>query len=140
MWTYYPSSGLPRDALRLMIGDTVPTDQQLQDEELAVFIAQRGTITGAAADACRSLAAKYSRSVTQAGGGSASAAFSDLSKAYSRMAFTFEARSAARGSMPYVGGISMADKQQGVQDADDVQPQFMVGILDNVIPTPATQK
>ena len=132
-WTYNPASGLAKDTVRLLIGDTVVTDPQMQDEELAVFIAARGTLYGAAADACRSLAAKYSRSVTQSGGGSASAAFSDLSKAYTRMAVTLDAKGVGLAAMPYAGGISIADKQLDLDDDDRVPPRFRSGLDDNSV-------
>ena len=112
-----------------MIGDTLPADQQLQDEEIDAILGLRSTVYGAAADACRAIAAKFSRSVTQSGGGSAKANFSDLSKAYARMAIAFEARSFGYVSMPYAA-----------IHADDCPPpdqQFSVGFEDNYIPLPA---
>ena len=129
MWSYTPSSGLPRDAVRRMIGDTLPSDQQIQDEEIDAILGSRATIYGAAADACRAIAAKFSRSVTQSGGGSAMAAFSDLSKAYLRMAVSFEARSFSYVAMPYAA----------IQTNDCPPPdqQFSVGFEDNYIPLPA---
>lgn len=137
-WTYIPqelaTSSLMQ--LRLLIGDTLVTDQQLQDEELAEFIGSRSTIYGAAAEACRSLATKFARSVTRAAG-SSKVNWSDLYKAYLMMATNFESQAALMGGGPgYAGGISEADKQAQEMNPDRVPPAFNVGMDDNVLPLP----
>lgn len=138
-WTYTPSS-LASSALfqvRLLIGDTLSTDQQLQDEEIDFVLTERPNLYGAAAECCRSLAAKFSRSVDQAAGATR-AAFSQLAKAYNAKAADFEAKAAAAGSaLPYAGGISVADKQRQEMDPDRVQPQFDLGMDDDFLPFPS---
>lgn len=133
VWSYLPLPNEIRniDQVRLNIGDTVKCDQQLQDEEIVAFLAGRPNIYGACADACRSLAAKFGRSVNQKAGPN-SANFSDMAKAYLRMASGFDQKAAMSGSaMPYAGGISVADKIRQDQDTDRVKPQFNIGLDDN---------
>lgn len=132
-WSYLPQIApiKPLYQVRMAIGDTLINDQQLQDEEILQFLAGRTTFYGACADACRSLAAKFSRSVTMKGGGS-TANYSDLAKAYLRMATSFENKAVLSGSgMPYAGGISVADKTAQEQNTDRVKPQFNIDSNDN---------
>lgn len=134
-WTYNAAdlASSPKDQVRLLMGDTLSTDPQLQDEEIAYVITTRGSLYGAAAECCRSLQAKFSRSVDQAAGASKTS-YSQLAKAYGVKAAEFEARAAASGAgLPYAGGISVTDKIQQEQNTDRVQPQFQVGMDDNYI-------
>lgn len=138
VWTYSLTSlaTTQKDQVRLAIGDTLSSDQQLQDEEINAALANRSTILGAAADCCRSIAAKFSRSVTQKAAG-ASANFSDLAKQYLTMALQFDAQAALSGSaLPYAGGISIADKMNQETNSDRVPPNFTIGMDDNVLPVP----
>jgi hypothetical protein len=120
-----------KDAVRLLIGDTLMTDQQLQDEEIDYFISRRGSNYGAAAECCRSLQAKFSRSVDYTTAAT-KAMYSQLAKAYGIKAAEFESKVASSGAaLPYAGGISVADKRRQQQNTDRVQPQFQVGMDDN---------
>lgn len=47
--------------VRLEIGDTVSASALFQDEELNVFLADEGSVLGAAARACEALAARFAR-------------------------------------------------------------------------------
>jgi hypothetical protein len=133
-WTFDPTllAGSPLFQLRSLIGDTLASDPQIADEELAFYQTQRASLYGAAAMACRTLASKYSRSVTQASG-TTKFNFTDLSKAYAARAVAFELMASA-GMMPYAGGISIADKAAQELDPDRVGPQFNIGMDDNEIP------
>lgn len=132
-WTYSVAdlATSPKDQVRLLIGDTLTTDQQLQDEEIDYVLTTRGSLYGAAAECCRSLQAKFSRSVDQSAGGSKTM-FSQLAKAYGIKAAEFEGKAAMSGAgLPYAGGISVADKRNQQQNPDRVTPQFQVGMDDN---------
>jgi hypothetical protein len=134
-WTYNVTqlAVSPLYQVRLSIGDTLAADPQMQDEEIVQFIAGRTTLAGAAADCCRALSSKFSRSVTLKGGGT-TANYSDLSKAYMRMAINFDQMAAKTGgALPYAGGISVTDKQAVENDADRVEPQFNIGLDDNLV-------
>jgi len=135
-WTYSVSdlATSQKDQVRLAIGDTLSTDPQLQDEEIAFYVSKRGTIEGAAAECCRTLATQYARSVDTAAGDTKDA-FSQMSKAYALKATAFEQLAALGGSgTSYAGGISVADKQRQEQDSDRVPPQFNIGMEDDRLP------
>lgn len=122
-----------KDAVRLLIGDVISCDQQLQDEEIAYFASVRGTLYGAAAECCRALSARFSRSVDQKGG-SNTIMYSQMAKAYAAKAIEFENKSALNGSsLPYAGGISISDKQMQIMNEDRVQPMFERGMFDDFL-------
>lgn len=53
-----------RDAVRLTIGDTLSTDWQLTDEEIAYYLSQKANyVAPASIEAVKALIAKYSRAV-----------------------------------------------------------------------------
>lgn len=135
-WTYELSTiaTTPKDMIRLQIGDTDSTNPLLQDEEISFYLTTRANIYGAAAECCRSLAAKFSSQVTAAAGGQKTA-YSDIAKAYAARAVSFDVKAAMAGSaMPYAGGISVSDKQNNQQDTDRTSPQFSIGMDDNFMP------
>ena len=135
-WTYQPGqlATSPMMQVRLLIGDTLSSDQQMQDEEILYFISTRNSLYGAAAECCRTLASKFGRSVDLSAGQSKNM-YSQMAKAYTRRAFEFEQQAAMAGSAtPYAGGISIADKSSQEQNQDRVTPQFNVGMMDNTDP------
>src|SRR5437016_3581644 len=97
-WSYNPATlaSTPKDQVRLLIGDIVTTDQQMQDEEIIFVLSQRSSILGAAADCCRALAAKFARSVDQAAGGTR-LSYGQLARAYTVKANDYEAKAAMGG-------------------------------------------
>jgi hypothetical protein len=138
-WSYNPQtlSTSNKDNVRLLIGDTYASDQQMQDEEINYYLTQRATVYGAAAECCRTLASKFSRSV-DLGSGANKASYSQLSKQYIARASEFDAKAAQGGAgVPYAGGISIADKQQQELNGDRVDPQFVLGMDDNLLPFPS---
>jgi hypothetical protein len=140
VWTYAPATlaTTPKDQVRLVIGDTLDTEPQLQDEEILYLLTVRSSVYGAAAECCRSLQAKFSRSVDQ-GAGDQKILFSQMAKAYGVKAAEFESKAAMSGAgAPYAGGISVADKQNQQQDQDRVQPQFQIGMMDDFLPVAPT--
>jgi hypothetical protein len=133
-WSYNPSQLAvnAKDAVRLLIGDVVSTDQQMQDEEIAYLGTVRGSIYGTAAECCRALAAKFSRSVDQQAGTS-KVYFSQMAKAYSVKAIEFDVK-ASYSAMPFAGSISISAKQAADMDIDRVKPVFTIGMMDNETP------
>jgi hypothetical protein len=135
-WSYYPTklATSPKDQVRLMIGDVVSSDQQMFDEEINYLITTRSNVWGAAAECCKVLAAKFSRSVDQAVG-QAKVTFSQMSKAYIARATNFNMRAAAMGAgLPYAGGISVTDMLNQMSNTDRVDPQFQIGMTDDFLP------
>lgn len=123
-----------KNQVRLLIGDTVATSPQMQDEEIAFALTQRGSIYGAAADICRALSAKLSREADTVDK-DLRTMLSTRAKAYASRARDLEIQAKARGgAMPYAGGISIADKIQQETDLDRVQPDFSRGMDINYLP------
>lgn len=138
-WSYNTSqlATNAKDAVRLLIGDVISCDPQMQDEEIVYIISTRATLYGAAADCCRSLAAKFSRSIDQQAGTS-KLFYSQMAKAYTIKAIEFELKAALFGAaMPYCGGISLSDKQLQEMNTDRTLPQFTKGMMDNTWPVPS---
>src|SRR2546425_151072 len=129
-WSYNPSllATNAKDAVRLLVGDVLQSDPQMQDEEISYFVTARGSLYGAAAECCRALAAKFSRSVDQQGG-TFKTFYSQMAKAYTVKSLEFDNKSALFGAaMPYAGGISLTDKQTQDLNSDRVLPQFNLGM------------
>ncbi len=137
-WTYnlaaINTAQLPQ--VRFLIGDTILTDQLLQDEEINYAIATRGNVYGAAADCCRSIGSTFSRQVDSAVG-DLRASFSQKAKAYLQRALNLEGQFAVNGgAVPFGGGLTITDKMAAEADADRVPPQFAIGMEDNFLPIP----
>lgn len=135
-WTYTPADLATSQLMqvRYLVGDTVATDQQVLDEEITFALSQRGSVYGAAATVCRSIAAKFSRR-TDTIDKDLRTLMSSQAKAYSARANEFENQAAARsGAAPYAGGISIADKVQQELNPDRVPPNFNIGMTDDYFP------
>lgn len=68
-WTY-DSTVISTDLgkVRTLIGDTVSTDQQLTDEQIAFFLSESSNIYAAAIACCRAIIAKYAREADRTAG------------------------------------------------------------------------
>ena len=135
-WTYYAAgiAASPMMQVRMIIGDTVAENPQVEDEEINFFLTMRSSIWGAAAECCRALASQYSRSADLRAGDT-ERKFSQLAAAYALRAQQFDAKAASAGAgLPYCGGISQADKENQAQDPDRVNPQFALGMFDSNLP------
>jgi hypothetical protein len=136
MWTYDPTQ-LTTSALfqlRLLIGDTLQKDPQMQDEELGWLMTQRSSIYGAAADACRSLAAQMSRQADSTQG-NLHTLYSSRARAYAASAGRYEVQAMARSAgLPYGGQMSQADYNQMLSNPDRMGPQFSIGMDDSFLP------
>jgi len=140
-WTYLPqqlaTSSLMQ--IRRLIGDVLPGDPQLQDEEINWTATRFSTIYGAAAECCRDIAAQFARKVDTVQG-ELRTLYSQQTRRYMAMAVDLEQRG-LRGAMPYAGGISAADKNNVANDSDRVPPDFVRGEWDNLLPVgPAGQQ
>lgn len=135
-WTYNAAalSTSDRAKVRLMIGDTDSSRQQLQDEEIDYVLTQETSPTLAAAACCDLLAAKYAYLVNTENSElrvSAAARFKHYQDLADRL------REGGAGTIPldgsltladmYVGGASRSDKQALAENSDIVQPSFSIG-------------
>lgn len=129
-WSYSPAAlaSSSKDRVRLLIGDTDSAAPQLQDEEIAFLVTQRGSEYLAGADACRRLAAKYARQVDTTNL-SLSVSASQRAAAYKELAEQLEtqALSVGGGAQMFVGGLSKSGKAALDADTDAVQPAFRIG-------------
>lgn len=125
----YTYSGDPNastlDELRFKIGDTMSTDWQLSNEELAYLIAGAGTnLDMAAIAACDELIAKYARLASQSVG-SISVQYRERLENYQDLIGRLRRGLAPA---PYAGGISVGDKETQEADEDYDQPVFKRGM------------
>lgn len=120
-----------KDQVRFLIGDTDSQDPQFQDEELNFALLIRGSVFGAAAEACLSLSSKLSRKADTTTG-ELRTLYSSQARAYAARAGAYEVKSAEiGGSLPFVGGISVTGKENAVADPDRVSPEFNREFTDN---------
>lgn len=142
-WSYSVSSlaTSKKDQVRLVLGDTgAPnpitgsTDQLMQDEEINFYLTIRSSIFGAAAECCRGLAAQFAVLGTGSyQAGDTKIAYGAISQAFATRAMQFDLRSAMTCS-PYIGGISVVDKENNIENPDLVVPQFSIGMFDSNLP------
>jgi hypothetical protein len=122
--------------VRYLVGDTIASDQQVQDEEIMFALTQRPSIWGAASIICQSLASRMSRQADVVDK-DLRTAMSARAKAYAARAVEYDAKAKIRGGgLPYAGGLSIADKITREQNLDRVQPQFNISMDDNYLPVP----
>lgn len=123
------------NSVRFLIGDTVTTDQQVQDEEITFALGQSSdNIYKAGAYICRTLANKYAREVDiDLDGQLAVEGMSDLSDKYLQMAVSLESQykglTATLGV--FGGGLTKTDVLTSLNDPTKVQPIFRKGQFDN---------
>jgi hypothetical protein len=124
------------NTVRLLIGDTDTTDQLMQNEEINFALSQVGNnVYMAAAWACRTVAAKFSRLVDTQLDGALSAKYSDKAKQYNLLAVQIEAQGkkvSGKALGVSAGGISLADMGVADADTDRVKPAFNINQFDNV--------
>lgn len=133
-WNYDPTKlqTSVKDQARFLIGDTVSTDPQLEDEEINFALRVRGSIWGAAALGCAAIASNLSRRADTTTG-ELRTLYSSQARAYAARAAMYENQAASRsGSLPYAGGISVQDKISNQGNPDRVAPNFNVGMTDNM--------
>ena len=141
-FTYTLPITVDRDRVRLRIGDTdstAPAQQRLEDEEIASFLTDFGSVSGAMPECAEALAAKFARLSSEKSAGSltiryAAGRYTTLMDLAKRL--RMKASSAA---IPYSPAISVADKQSNEEDTDKVQPVFRRGMHDNPLAPVATE-
>jgi CTP synthase (UTP-ammonia lyase) len=115
------------NSVRLLVGDTDTNDQQVQNEEITFALNQTNdNVYYAAAWAARTIAAQYSRRVTQNLSGALSADYSDLQEHYTSLAETLEHQGKKSGAVVGIkaGGISIAIVDNVRQNTDRIAPSF----------------
>lgn len=134
-WTYSTtdltatSSSGSLAKIRLLVGDTDTSDQQLQDEEIYFAVSAEGGDYAAAALCAELLAAEYARKADKTVG-SLSIQWSQRFDHYTALAAKLR-RNSSVIALPYAGGVSISDKTTRETDTDRVAPAFYRGLLDN---------
>ena len=130
-WTYDTTLPTNRDKIRLLIGDTISTDEQMSDEELDAMLVMYGSVKPTAIAALRVLASKYARFADKWVGDLKILA-SQKSRAYLEMAKTLAASTTlSGGGVPSAGGIYADEKQAGEENDSLAKPAFKRGVTDN---------
>lgn len=139
-WTYGGAPGTTtaatrRDAVRLLVGDTDTTDQQITDEEIAFGLSQASDdIYNASALLCRALAGKYARLVDTSVE-SVSSSYSQRAKQYAELAVRLTKEGKKLGSVgmgvPVAGGMSISEMEGVESDTDRVPSAFRVEQFSN---------
>ena len=124
-WSYSLTLTDDKDKVRLLIGDTDEGSQLVQDEEIIFFLTEEGGVYGAAAAACRKIAADFTRKVSIV---SKESGIKDDMKekadGFLKLAEEYESRSGRSGLTVFAGGISQADKDERAADSDTTAPAF----------------
>jgi hypothetical protein len=117
-----PSTSL-LDAIRLLCGDTDPTQPLLQDEELNYITRNEPNQWFAAATAAQTIAARFARS-TDRTVGKLSIKGTDQIKQYQQLAYDLRRRGATEGLTIINVSQSQFEKEQAVLDTDRTSPEF----------------
>ncbi len=118
------------DFVRFKTGDTVADDWFLADEEIMALLGAESPLY-ACASACEAIAALFARR-TEKSAGRLRIASQQRSVAYLSMARTLRAQAARQGVIPFVGGLSYAQKENVLSDTDYVEPSFTRDMDDSV--------
>lgn len=116
-WTYGNPATSPKDEVRFLIGDTVPTEQLLSDEEITYLLGQHGgAALPAAVDAAFAGAARISRESDRTSGDVAirhrgrAAEYRKVGQALqARLAAQLEEEAAAGATAADIGYVSQGD-------------------------------
>jgi hypothetical protein len=113
------------------MGDTISTDQLLQDEEINAILVEAPDTTLAAAICSEAIAGKFSR-LADTTVGKTSVSYSQKAKAYFDLGTKLRTQyKKSYKAVPYCGGISESDKQVDEDNTDRVKPKFEMDMMDN---------
>lgn len=100
------------NTVRLLVGDTDTTDQQVQNEEIVfALVESNNNIYAASSWVAKTIASQYSRRVNTQLDGALSADYTDLAAQYFKLAEDLEYRGKTSGAILGVsaGGITISD-------------------------------
>ncbi len=132
-WSYDASliATSPLMQVRRLLGDVLPADAQVQDEEITWSLS-RWNIYGATAEMANALAFQLARQVDMVQG-ELKTNFSNRSKQYAALARQMKLL-ANISAQPYAGAVSIADKINVQNDPDRPPPDFQRGQFDDRLP------
>lgn len=124
-FTYSNSpSSEPRDAVRLLIGDTDENDPLLTDDEVAFYLTEASDNQyKAASEACKGIAAKLGRRPDYMVGRTL---VSNQKRAqdFLKLAEELRRKYLISSATPFAGGIKESDKEAQESDSDRALPYF----------------
>lgn len=132
-WSYDPTnlntatSAGRINVVRLLVGDTNTTDQQVQNEEITFALSQSSdNVYSASGWTARTIASKYSRLVDTTLDGALSSKYSDLAEQYFKLAEDLEYRGKTEGAVLGVaaGGLTISDIQAVRANTNRVEGSF----------------
>lgn len=131
-WTYTPETGDDISRVRLLIGDTNPDDEQMQDEEIQMLLDTEGGVQVAAQKAAFALAAKYAR-LTDKWVGDLKILASQRARRYQELYQELKTAlaSGALYAVPTAGGVYVADKDAQAANEALTQGSFRRDMHDN---------
>lgn len=139
-WTYGGAPGTTsaatrRDAVRLLVGDTDTTDQQVTDEEIAFGLSQASDdIYNASALMCRAIAGQFARLVDTSIE-SVRSSYSQRVTQYTELAVRLVKEGKRLGSVglgvPVAGGLSISELASVESDPDRVPSAFRIEQFSN---------
>lgn len=124
-WSYDPAdlATTPKDQVRYLIGDTVPDDQILQDEEINFTIGIEAGVFYAAARCCETISALFGRKVSTTVGSLKIDARLKYEH-YVELRRVLTSRAAIGDCSPQTVAILIATKQAQEEDDSLVPPAF----------------
>ena len=132
-WSYDPTDLNTTTAsgrlntVRLLVGDTDTTDQQVQNEEVTFSLSENGNnVYYSGAWVARAIASKYSRKVNTELSGALKADYSDLVTHYNSLADNLEYQGKTSGASVGVlaGGITKSKVEAVRQDTNRIEGSF----------------
>lgn len=131
-WNYGGDpSASDKDYVRFLIGDTIPADELLQDEEINAVLVVQPNVYLASAICCEAIAGKFSR-LADTTVGKTSLSYSQKAKAYLELAKRLRIQYRLQfKAVPYAGGISKNDKKIDEDNSDRVKPFFERDLFTN---------
>jgi hypothetical protein len=131
-WSYSDNpSTSPKDAVRFLIQDTIPSQPQLSDQEITYVLGlYNNAPMNAAIRCCETIMAKYARMVDQSVG-QVKVSYSQRMKSYEQLLITLRNRLATEDTQWYMGGVNWIDKQQNAQNPSLVRPEFRKHMMEN---------
>ena len=132
-WSYDPTDLNTTTAsgrlntVRLLVGDTDTTDQQVQNEEVTFSLSENGNnVYYSGAWIARAIASKYSRKVNTELSGALKADYSDLVTHYNSLADNLEYQGKTSGASVGVlaGGITKSTVEAIRQDTNRIEGSF----------------
>lgn len=128
-WTYTDPASIPKDAVRLAIGDTDENAPLLFDQEIAALLAMSSNnVSATCLTAVEAIIAKLSRLCDQSVG-SVSASYSQQRDGYMQLRANLKLRSAYGGGVPFAGGQSRVDNYIAERDPNRVRPLFTTRMM-----------